>query len=154
MLKHSTKCWISAFYAQGSRGIIVAIQVGEVKIYVTAVEELRKKKKDTVKLRKTSKSLVSPLSFVANVLFCMSFFNLTLCMTKLRVLVLSFSWLYGNLYCITKTIAPTIVKYIANSSKTLGVNQHSHLKSWTQENEPSYKCSIPWPFFNVTNIHF
>jgi hypothetical protein len=34
MLKLSTKCcWISPFNAQGSRGIIVAVQVGAVKIY-------------------------------------------------------------------------------------------------------------------------
>ncbi len=44
MLKLSTKCWISAFNAQGSRGIIVAVHVGAVKIYVAAVEALRKEK--------------------------------------------------------------------------------------------------------------
>jgi hypothetical protein len=32
------KCWISAFNAQGSRGFIVAVQVGAVKIYVAGVE--------------------------------------------------------------------------------------------------------------------
>jgi hypothetical protein len=36
---------ISAFNAQGSRGIIVPVQVGAVKIYVAAVEALRKKEK-------------------------------------------------------------------------------------------------------------
>jgi hypothetical protein len=45
MLKLSTKCWISAFNAQGSRGIMVTVQVGAVKIYVAAVEELRKKER-------------------------------------------------------------------------------------------------------------
>jgi hypothetical protein len=39
----STKCWNSAFNAQGSRVIIVNVQVGVV-IYVSAVEALRKKK--------------------------------------------------------------------------------------------------------------
>jgi hypothetical protein len=40
------KCWISAFNAQGSRGIIVVVQVGAVKIYVAAaVEALRKKER-------------------------------------------------------------------------------------------------------------
>jgi hypothetical protein len=43
MLKLSTKCWISAFNAQGSRGFIVAVKVGAAKIYVAAVEALRKK---------------------------------------------------------------------------------------------------------------
>jgi hypothetical protein len=43
MLKLSTKCEISAFNAQGSRGIIVAVQVGAVKIDVAAVEPLMKK---------------------------------------------------------------------------------------------------------------
>jgi hypothetical protein len=45
MLKLITKCWSSASNAQGSRGIIVAVQVGAVKIYVAAVEALRKKEK-------------------------------------------------------------------------------------------------------------
>jgi hypothetical protein len=37
------KCWNSAFNAQGSKVIIVVVQVGGVKIYVAAVEALRKK---------------------------------------------------------------------------------------------------------------
>jgi len=45
MLELSTKCWISAFSAQDSWGIIVAVQVGAVKIYVAAVEALRKKER-------------------------------------------------------------------------------------------------------------
>ncbi len=39
------KCWISAFNAQGSRGFIVVVQVGAVKIHVAAVEALRKKER-------------------------------------------------------------------------------------------------------------
>jgi len=39
MLKLSTKCWISAFNAQGSRGIIIAVQVGAVKIYAATVNQ-------------------------------------------------------------------------------------------------------------------
>ncbi len=35
----------SAFHAQGSRVIIVVVQVGAVKIYVAAVEALRKKER-------------------------------------------------------------------------------------------------------------
>jgi hypothetical protein len=45
MVKLSTKWVISASTAQGSRGIIVAGQVGAVKIYVVAVERLRKKER-------------------------------------------------------------------------------------------------------------
>jgi hypothetical protein len=36
---------MSAFNAEGSRRIMVAAQVGAVKIYVAAVEELRKKER-------------------------------------------------------------------------------------------------------------
>ncbi len=36
------KCWYLAFNAQGSRLIIVVVQLGAVKIYVAAVEVLRK----------------------------------------------------------------------------------------------------------------
>jgi len=62
MLKLSTKCWISAFNAQGSRGIIVAVQVGAPKIYVAAAEPLRKKERqgETQELSKLLVFLVSP----------------------------------------------------------------------------------------------
>ncbi len=43
LLNLSMKCWNSAFNAQGSRVIIVVVQVGAVKKYVAAVEALRKK---------------------------------------------------------------------------------------------------------------
>jgi hypothetical protein len=36
------KCWKSKFNAQGSRLIILAIQVGAVKIYAATVEALNK----------------------------------------------------------------------------------------------------------------
>jgi hypothetical protein len=39
------KCWNLAFNAQGLRVIIVVVHVGVVKIYVTLVEVLRKKKR-------------------------------------------------------------------------------------------------------------
>jgi hypothetical protein len=39
------KCWNSAFNEQGLRVIIVVVQVGAVKIYVAAVQALRKKEK-------------------------------------------------------------------------------------------------------------
>jgi len=39
------RCWNSAFNAQGSRVIIIIVQVGSVKIYVTAVEALMKKER-------------------------------------------------------------------------------------------------------------
>jgi len=41
------KCWKSAFNAQGSRVIIVVVQVGAVKIYVAAVEALKRKEGDS-----------------------------------------------------------------------------------------------------------
>jgi len=39
------KCRNSAFNAQGSRVIIVVVEVGAVKIYVVAVDSLRKKER-------------------------------------------------------------------------------------------------------------
>jgi len=36
------KCWNSAFNAQGSRVIIIVVQVGAVKIYVAGVQALGK----------------------------------------------------------------------------------------------------------------
>jgi NADH:ubiquinone oxidoreductase subunit 6 (subunit J) len=37
------KCWNSALNAQGSRVIVVVVQVGAVKIYVVAVQAITKK---------------------------------------------------------------------------------------------------------------
>jgi hypothetical protein len=39
------KCWNSAFDTQGSRLIIVVVQLGAVKIYVAAVDGLRRKER-------------------------------------------------------------------------------------------------------------
>jgi hypothetical protein len=39
------KCWNSAFDAQGWRIVIVVLQVGAVKIHVSAVEALRQKER-------------------------------------------------------------------------------------------------------------
>jgi hypothetical protein len=45
LLNFSMKCWNSAFNEQGSKVIIVIVQVEAVKIYVSAVEALKKKGK-------------------------------------------------------------------------------------------------------------
>jgi len=45
LLNLSMKCWNSTFNAQGLRIIIVVVQVGAVKIYVTAVKALMKKER-------------------------------------------------------------------------------------------------------------
>jgi hypothetical protein len=46
LLNLNTKCWNSAFNAQGSRVIIVVVvQVGATKIYVAVVEALRRKER-------------------------------------------------------------------------------------------------------------
>ncbi len=39
------KCWNSAYNAEGLKLIIVVVQVGAVKMYVAAVEALRKKER-------------------------------------------------------------------------------------------------------------
>jgi predicted oxidoreductase (fatty acid repression mutant protein) len=45
MLQLSVKCSYSAFNTQRSRLVIVVVQLGAVKIYVAAVEALRKKER-------------------------------------------------------------------------------------------------------------
>jgi len=92
------KCWNSAFNAQGSRLIIVVVQLGAVKIYVAALEALRKKGKtgwnSVYDQNWWFSEFHRPLN--ANVLFCRFSLNLILCMTKLRVLVLCFSYFTDN----------------------------------------------------------
>jgi hypothetical protein len=53
------KCWYSAFNAQGSRLTIVVVQLGAVKIYVAAVEALRKEERQDETQFTTE--IVSPL---------------------------------------------------------------------------------------------
>jgi hypothetical protein len=71
MLKLSTKCCISAFNAQGSRGIIIAVRTGRSSENLCTNNSggAQGKKKDKVKLRKPSKfpKFQPPLN--ANVLF-------------------------------------------------------------------------------------
>ncbi len=69
LLNLKMKCWNSAFNAQGSRLIIVVVHVGAVKIYVAAVEVLRKKEKNRMKLSLPSK-LVEKLVEVPFTMFC------------------------------------------------------------------------------------
>ncbi len=45
LLNLGMKCWKAAFNPQGSRVIVVVVQVGAVRISVAAVEALRKKKR-------------------------------------------------------------------------------------------------------------
>jgi hypothetical protein len=82
----------SAFNAQGSRLIIIVVQLGAVKTSVAAVEaEKRKTGWNSVYHQNWWFSEFHP-PLNANVLFyrCFLNLNLTLCMTKLRVLVLCF----------------------------------------------------------------
>jgi len=92
------KCWYSAFNAQGSRLIIVVVQLGAVKIYVAAMDALRKKERQD-ETQFTTK-IDGFLSFIPIwtllYFFCRFFLNLTLCMTKLRVQVLCFSYFTDN----------------------------------------------------------
>ncbi len=73
LLNLSMKCWDSAFNAQGS---IVVVQVGEVKIYVVAVEALREKGKRGMKLSLPPK-LVEKLVWVPVISFCKISFPVT-----------------------------------------------------------------------------
>jgi hypothetical protein len=77
-----------AFNAKGSRLIIVALQVGAVKIYAATLEALKKKERQGETQFTTKTEVHAPLN--ANVFY---FFDLTLFMIKFRALVL-FSLLY------------------------------------------------------------
>jgi len=76
-MRLSTKCWISAFNAQGSRGIIVAVQVETVKIYVAAALGALRKKERQGETQEPSILMVfwvsPPPPLNANVPFCRFF---------------------------------------------------------------------------------
>jgi hypothetical protein len=56
LLNLTTKCRNSTFNAQGSRVIRVVVQAGAMKIYVAAVEALRKKESQDDETEFTSKT--------------------------------------------------------------------------------------------------
>jgi hypothetical protein len=90
MLQLSTKCSKSAFNAQGSRLIIVVVHVRAVKKYVTSSGGAQEKGKTGWNSQFTTEvdgflNFTKPAPPHANVLFCRFFYNLALCMTKLRV---------------------------------------------------------------------
>jgi len=79
------KCWNSAFNARGSRLIIVVVQLGVVKIYVAAVEALRRKERqDETQFITKIDGFLSFIPPRMLMYFFARFFNLTLYMTKLR----------------------------------------------------------------------
>jgi hypothetical protein len=59
LLNLGMKCWKSAFNAQGSRLIIVALQLGAVKIYAARLEALKKKERQG-ETKFTTKTEVPP----------------------------------------------------------------------------------------------
>jgi len=74
--------------------MIVIVQIKAVKIYVAEVEAVKKKERQA-EPQFTTKidgfltfTAIPPPPLNANVLFCRSFGNLTLCMTKLKLGVL------------------------------------------------------------------
>jgi hypothetical protein len=75
LLNLRMKCWNSAFNAQGSRVIIVVVQVRAVKIYVAAMEALKKKERG-MKLSLPLK-LVEKLVWVPVISFCKISFPVT-----------------------------------------------------------------------------
>jgi len=66
------KCWNSKFNAQGSRGIIVVIQVGTMKIYVGITKVFKKKERrgETQFTTKIDGFKKFHPPFNANVFFC------------------------------------------------------------------------------------
>jgi hypothetical protein len=97
MLELSMKCWNSAFNARDLRLTKVVVQLGAVKTYVATVEALREKERQD-ETQFTTK-IDGFLSFIPRwmlMYFFVVFLNLILCMTKLRILVLCFSYFTDN----------------------------------------------------------
>jgi hypothetical protein len=99
MLQLSVNCWSSAVNARGSRLIIVVVQVGAVKIYVAVVEALRKK--ETQYETQFITKIDGFLSFIPPWMLMYFFLQVfkksyPVYMTKLRVLVLCFSYFMDN----------------------------------------------------------
>jgi hypothetical protein len=97
MLQLSMECWNSAFNAQGPRLIIVVVQLEALKIDAAAVEALRKKERQD-ETHFTTK-INGFLSFIPPWMLMSSFvgfFWISPCVTKLRVLMLCFSYFTDN----------------------------------------------------------
>ncbi len=94
------KCWCTTFNAQGLRLVIVVIYTVRSNENICSgssggAQEKGKTGWHSVYYQNWWFSQFHP-SLNANVLFCRFFLNLTLCMTKLRVLVLCFFYITDN----------------------------------------------------------
>jgi len=118
MLKLGTKCCISAFKCTRFESNYSSCKGRRSENLCNNSGGAQGKKKDKVKLRKPSKfpEFQPPLN--ANVLFCMFFFNLTLCMTKLREgRVGAFGWNQPNNW-------KTVLVMLANFHRALKLKTH------------------------------
>jgi hypothetical protein len=105
------KCWNSTFNAQGSKVIIIVVQVGVVKIYVATAEVLRKKKRMKLSL---PPKLVENLVWVLVISFCKIFipnygFDALLCR----------NWPFSPPNCVTLWITLIAKKRLKNTQSFL-----------------------------------
>jgi len=118
MLKLNTKCWISAFNAQGSRGIILVVQVRSVKIYVAIVEALSKNK---ILWNSGNHSEFQPPWMLMYIF--KGFLESHHVYDETRGTGIVFSWLYGYLYCLTDSneshVREVSVDYFNSTLKSL-----------------------------------
>ncbi len=139
MLQLGMKCWYSAFNAQGSILIIVVVQLGAVKIYVAAVEALRKKERhaETQLTTKIDGFLSFHHLLNGNVLFCRFLLNRTLCIPK------------SGLWCCVFLTLPITLIYIY-----IYVNKSARPESWFFRSESQYKWALKtlktYPILSVT----
>jgi len=146
------KCWYLAFNAQGSRIIIVVVQLGPVKIYVAAVEALMKKERQD-ETQFTTKmdgflSFIRPLN--AYVLFC-RFFLISPCV-----------WPNSGFWCcVFLTLHITLMRetfFNSSSANHYGwpitsSQFHLFLSSWRALYQ-CWTCSRAQTEFQSTNITF
>ncbi len=96
LINLTMKCWYSAFNARVSRLIIVVVQLTTVKIYVAAVEALRKKgRQDETQFTPKIDGFLRSAPLDANVLLFQGFFESHLVHDQTRGFGALFSLLYG-----------------------------------------------------------
>jgi hypothetical protein len=134
LINLSRKCWYSAFNAQGLRQIIVVVQLGAVKIYVAAVEVLRKnERQDETQFTTKIDGFLSFIPCWMLVYFFASFFWMSPCVWPIS----------GFWWCVFLT---SLITLILQMFKYMDLSPFSSY-SW------SLKCWLPTYVWLCTKLN-
>ncbi len=119
LLKLGMKCWNSAFNAQGSRIIIVVVQVGAVKIYVAGMKALRKKERQDESGQSEPAPMSPPVGRSVHRMGCVFHLPLYLTLTNILLQSIFFGCWHLTIFFSVANFFPTRISILPSHLATL-----------------------------------